>query len=119
LAIQAGMALADAYIVEIIRADALIDLLKQSRTETFAGPPGSNSSPGWSMPSLRPVGRLLAAEYRGRNFYVTVPLSAAPQESYGLRLRLSRWRWKLAGIELPETIKVRLVQEYQRRRDGR
>jgi hypothetical protein len=114
LAVQAGIAIADSYVVEIIRADALMDLLKQSRTETFAGP--SAGAPGWGLPNLRHAARILASEYRGRNFYVSVPLSAAPTASYRLRLKLSQWKWKLAGIDLPEDVRVRLVQEFQRRR---
>jgi hypothetical protein len=114
LAVQAGIAIADSYVVEIIRADALIDLLKQSRAETFAGP--SVGAPGWGLPNLRHASRILASEYRGRNFYISLPLSAAPSDSHRLRLKLSQWKWKLAGIDLPEAVQVRLVQEFQRRR---
>jgi hypothetical protein len=117
LAMQAGMALADAYVVEIVKADALIDLLRHSRRDASASPtPGLS---GWSLPNLRAAAKLLASEYRGMNFYVSVPLAAPKSSSYRLRLRLQRWDWKLAGIELPEQVQVRLVQEYQRRREAK
>ena len=113
LAIQAGMAVADSYVVEIMQAEALIDLLKEARTETFAG--GSVAVREWGLPNLRSFRRLLSSEYRGRNFYARVPLSADANNSYRLRLRLSQWKWKLAGLDLPEHIQLRLVQEFQKR----
>jgi len=113
LAFQAGMAIADSYVVEIVKADALIDLLKNARTETFAGTRIGVQS--WGTPNLRNLGRLLSSEYRGRNFYVSVPLSAEEQDSYRLRLRLSQWQWKLAGVDLPEAVVLRLVQEFRAR----
>jgi hypothetical protein len=116
-AVAAGVAIADSYVVEIVRAEALIDLLKQARTETFSGP--SVSTQFWGLPNLRNAEKLLAAEYRGRNFYIRVPLSAALRDSYRLRLRLTDWKWKLAGVDLPEEVQLRLVQEYQKRGTGR
>src|SRR5688572_20691514 len=59
LAVQAGMAIADSYVVEIVKAEALIDLLKEARTETFAG--GSVAGPEWSLPNLRNFRRLLSS----------------------------------------------------------
>ena len=100
LAIQAGMAIADSYVVEIVKAEALIDLLKDARTQTFAGP--KIGVPTLGAPNLRNFRKLLSSEYRGRNFYVSVPLSADEKDSYRLRLRLIQWQWKLAGIDLPE-----------------
>ena len=117
LAVAAGMAIADAYVVEIVKPEALIDLLKQARTETFAGPSGV--PPVWGFPNLRNAQKLLAAEYRGRNFYIRVPLPAVLRDSYQLRLRLSDWKWKLAGIEMPEAVQQRVVREFQKRGIGR
>ena len=102
LAVQAGVAIADAYVVEIVKAEALIDLLKQTRTETIAEPKAILRI--WGLPNLRNVAKLLSSEYRGRNFYVTVPLSADAKDGFRLRLRLSQWEWRLAGIDLPEEI---------------
>ena len=113
LAVQAGVAIADAYVVEIVKAEALIDLLKQTRTETFAEPKGILRI--WGLPNLRNVAKLLSSEYRGRNFYVTVPLSADAKDGFRLRLRLSQWEWRLAGIDLPEAIQFQLAQEFIKR----
>ena len=113
LAVQAGVAIADAYVVEIVKAEALIDLLKQTRTETFAEPKAILRI--WGLPNLRNVAKLLSSEYRGRNFYVTVPLSADAKDGFRLRLRLSQWEWRLAGIDLPEEIQFQLAQEFIKR----
>jgi Protein of unknown function (DUF2939) len=113
LAIAAGVAVADSYVVEIVRAEALMDLLKQTRPETFSAPSASVNF--WGFPNLRHAERVLATEYRGRNFYIRLPLSADLKDSYRLRLRLSDWKWKLAGIDLPEEVQRRLVREFQNR----
>ena len=113
LAVQAGVAIADAYVVEIVKAEALIDLLKQTRTETFTEPKAILRI--WGLPNLRNVAKLLSCEYRGRNFYVTVPLSADAKDGFRLRLRLSQWEWRLAGIDLPEKIQFQLAQEFIKR----
>ena len=110
LATQAGMAAADAYVVKIVQAESLFDILEPLKIENFGGPVAMPHA----IPSLRDVGKLLSSELRGRNFYVTIPLSAEPQQGYRLRLRLSRWRWKLAGIDLPEHIVDRLARELMR-----
>jgi hypothetical protein len=113
LAVQAGVAIADAYVVEIVKAEALIDLLRQTRTETIAEPKAILRI--WGLPNLRNVAKLLSSEYSGRNFYVTVPLSADAKDGFRLRLRLSQWEWRLAGIDLPEKIQFQLAQEFIKR----
>jgi hypothetical protein len=117
LAVQAGMAIADAYVVEIVRAERLIDLLKQARTEAFSG--RGMTLKGWGLPNLRNADKLLAAEYQGRDFYIRLPLTADLKDSYRLRLRLTEWKWKLAGVDLPEAVQLRLAREFQKRESGR
>jgi hypothetical protein len=114
LAMRVGMGIADPYVAEMMRADALIDLLKQSRTETFAASHVGVDAVG--PPRMQNVrGLLLGTEYYGPDVYVTVPLYAAPGQGYRLRLRLLQWRWKLAGIELPEQVRVEIARELIRR----
>jgi hypothetical protein len=113
LAMQAGIAAADSYVVEILQTESLFDLLKPSSIETLGGPLVKPQA--WAVPNLRNAAKLLASELKGRNFYVIVPLSADAQHGYRLRLKLSQWRWKLAGIDLPEHVQLRLVQEFMNR----
>ena len=113
MAMQAGMAAADGYVVEIIKAESLFDILKPARIESFSGT--SIGPKGWGMPNLKNAGRLLASELRGRNFYVHIPLSAAPKDQLRLRLRLQQWQWKIAGIELPEELLQQLARNFVKR----
>jgi hypothetical protein len=112
LATQAGMAAADALVVKIVEAESMFDILEPSKIESFGGPVATPHA--LAFPNLRNVGKLLASDLRGRNFYVTVPLSAAPHQGYRLRLRLSQWKWKLAGIDLPDHIADHLAREVMR-----
>ena len=113
LATRGAMAAADVYVAEIINAERLFDLLTPAGVEFFAG---SRMSPPWWPPNLRNIGKLIAnAEYRGSNFYLSLPLYAQPQEQYRVRLKLTVWKWKLAGIDLPEAIQQGLAQEFANR----
>jgi hypothetical protein len=109
VATQAGVAAADAFMVKIVEADSLFDILQLSRIESFGGPIAAPRAV--AFPNLHNAGRLLASEFRGRNLYVTFPLSAEPGQGYRIRLRLSKWRWKLAGVELPDVVADRLARE--------
>lgn len=112
LAMQAGIAVADAYVLEIVKPDRLFDLLKPSGIQAITD---SNARIwSWGAPNIRRLSQLLgAAEYRGRNFYVTIPINTEPKQQFRLRLRLSRWTWKLAGVDLPEELLVRLTREFE------
>jgi hypothetical protein len=112
LATQAGMAAADAFVVKIVEADSMFDILQPSKIESFGGSIAAPHAP--AFPNLRSVGKLLASELRGRNFYVTIPLSAEPHQGYRLRLRLSQWRWKLAGVDVTDPFADRLAGELMR-----
>jgi hypothetical protein len=115
LALQVARAAADAVVTDMLTADALIELLKQGRADTFART-GIDSPSSWGLPNFRNARSLLhGAEYYGRNFYVTVPLSAEIKDRYRLRFRLSQWSWRLAGIDLPETQQDHLVRELLKR----
>ena len=50
-----------------------------------------------------------------KNFYVYLPPDKARADQYGLRLSLRDWQWKLTGIELPDSLRVRLAKEIERR----
>src|SRR5215203_5468171 len=113
LAMQASIAVADAYVLEIVQPDRLFDLLKPSGIQAITE---SNANIwSWGAPNIRRVGQLLsAAEYRGQNFYVTIPVNAQPKDQFRFRLRLSHWTWKLAGVDLPEELLVRLAREFEK-----
>ena len=53
-----------------------------------------------------------------KNFYVFLPPDKTRADQYGLRLSLRDWRWKLTGIELPNSLRVRLANEIERRQNA-
>ena len=53
-----------------------------------------------------------------RNFYIYLPPDKARADQYGLRLSLRDWQWKLTGIELPDSLRVRLAREIERRENA-
>lgn len=110
LAVQVAMGLAEPVVADLLKTEALMNLLKKGGGHAFAGSRIVPSS--WDWPNLNNVKVLKrATEYRGRNFFVVLPLKPNAQEHYRLRLKLTQWRWKLAGIELPEAMIDRLVRE--------
>jgi hypothetical protein len=52
-----------------------------------------------------------------RRFDVGVPIDAPSARRLKLQFRLTHWVWKLAGIELPEELRVRLARELGRQID--
>jgi hypothetical protein len=113
MAVQAGMMLADSFVVEIVKSDRLFDLLTLARVNTFAAP--SIKPQGWGLPNLRNASKFLnAAQYQGRNFYLATPVGAQPADRFRLRLKLSEWKWKLAGVDLPEQMQLELAREFGR-----
>lgn len=110
LAMQVGTAVADPIIDQMLQPEALIELLQQGGAETFAGK--NLGVQGWDAPNLGNLrGLIRSTEYSGRTFYVTVPLQADEDTGYRLKLRLSGWTWKLAGIGLPQQMQDRIAQE--------
>jgi hypothetical protein len=82
---------------------------------------------GWSVPLLgdRPGGiegldanalgnvweLYLAADYGLGEVRFPVPLTRPKEKQFRVRLALSGWTWKLAGLDLPRDVQERLVRE--------
>jgi hypothetical protein len=45
------------------------------------------------------------------DFSIAVPVSAPESEQFRLRMRLSQWRWRVVGIDLPEKLLIQIAQE--------
>jgi len=56
----------------------------------------------------------LNSDYSGRTFYVTVPVDRPFDQRFRVRLRLVHWDWKLLALDLPESTKTHLAQEFAR-----
>jgi hypothetical protein len=82
---------------------------------------------GWSVPLLgdRPAGiegldvnalgnvwhLYLGADYGLGEVRFPVPVSRPKEKQFRVRLALSGWTWKLAGLDLPHDLQERLVRE--------
>jgi hypothetical protein len=53
----------------------------------------------------------LGTEYWMDDFAISVPVSAPESEQFRLRMRLTQWRWRVVGIDLPEKLLLQIAQE--------
>lgn len=108
VAAAAGANMLDPLVSEFVDPPSLIAFLHDGKSpiegapETFAPLNPSAIGSAWQT--------WLNSEYSGRNFYVSLPPNRPAADRVRLRLYLTSWRWKLAGIELPESLRQRLMQ---------
>jgi hypothetical protein len=60
-----------------------------------------------------------SADYGIGKFHAKFPAGKPTDQQYGLRLALTKWTWKLVGIELPPPTLERLAQELIREQGKR
>jgi hypothetical protein len=105
-----GTSLADPFLEEFLDPTKLADFLMKGQLPPVAGEQVPEFAPLHAA-ALQSAWRIwLASEYSGRLFFASVPPEKRSGEQVRLQLRLRSWRWKLAGIELPEALRERLVQ---------
>jgi hypothetical protein len=124
MAAGAGASIIDPLIAPLVTADALINVLENGWPAALGGvAPGARSGASGATRqfSLDPT-RFLTAEGAQRLFMATesrgfrvvlfgVPLDQPASERIKLQFRLSNLSWRLVGIELPEAIRARVVEE--------
>lgn len=114
LAVRVAAAAADREIEALLEPQAIIGLLNESGTGAYAQL--GVSAPRLEFPNLQNFHRALANTERfGRDFSIIVPFSADERTGYRLHLRLEDWTWKLVGIGLPETARMRIAREIHSR----
>ena len=109
--------LADPIIAKYLNAESLMNILikgdaGKGNEISLPDAPFSNSS--WR--NAWDVWR--NSRHDIKNFYVYLPPDKARADQYGLRLSLRDWQWKLTGIELPDSLRVRLAREIERRENA-
>ncbi len=119
--LAAGMAaaLADPLVARLATPQALLDLFEDGWPEAVAGlKPSEDAASGLAMDwtSLEQAGRLFAgSEARGfRKIYISLPLDGPRQERFRLYMRLKGTTWRLMGVDLPASLRQRLVRELPR-----
>jgi hypothetical protein len=109
----AASMIAHSVVGELITPEALIEWLDKGS----AGALGEGDA---AVPivraGLRNVWKTwLNSDYGVGTFYVALPPDRAANQQFGMRLQLFNWRWKLAGIDMPEELRLRLAQEWLKR----
>jgi hypothetical protein len=57
-----------------------------------------------------------ASEYGLGDYYVYLPPNKAPDKQFKVKLSLKELQWKLAGIDLPQPMRVELAQQLIKQR---
>lgn len=123
LVAAAGSALIDPLLAQHVTPEALADFLSGRRGDGAGGGagvavPGSGSSgPALGPKSLKAAWSLwLASESRGfRAILFPVPPESRAEDQFRLQFRLTSFAWRLVGVEVPQAIQQRLIQEMMRR----
>jgi Protein of unknown function (DUF2939) len=104
-------ALADPIVHKLITPEAFTELLRIGWPRAVVPEPPSNTS-GITLASLGTTLQLFAAaEYGIGRYEVTVPVGAPPEHAFALQFRLAQWRWQLAAVRVPESIRLLLADE--------
>jgi hypothetical protein len=114
LATSAGASLADPLIAQLVTPEALFGLLDGRLPEPVAGgaaPVPLDLPKDWR--GLASVWKtFVTSESRGfRVVVVPVPTDRPRSEQFRLHLRLEGATWRLAGLELPQSILMELVKQ--------
>jgi hypothetical protein len=104
-------ALADPIVYKLISPEAFTELLRIGWPRAVVPEPPSNTS-GITLAGLGTAWQLFAAaEYGIGRYEVTVPVGVPPERAFVLQFRLAQWRWQLAGVRMPESIRLLLADE--------
>jgi hypothetical protein len=107
----AALLLADPIIQQVLRPEALRDLLQRAMVGREAAnglPPGKAARLQVSH-LTRIVG---ASRWRGfRNVYFTLPANGPPEQRFRLQLRFSRLAWRVVALDLPPDVATRLARD--------
>jgi hypothetical protein len=112
IALGIGTSYAQPIIARLLTEQSFIDLL--SKGEGGAGikvPVSANAmKSGWQT--------WWASEYGLGDYYVYLPPDKPLDERFTVKLSLTDFQWKLAGIDLPEPMRLELAQELMKRREA-
>jgi len=118
IAIGLGTSYAEPIVARLINEETLLDLLSKGNAGGEAKisaelAPFSKSAlkSGWTT--------WLHSEYRGEDYYVYLPPDKPADKQFKVKLSLSEWKWKLAGIDLPQPLRVQLAKELEKQRESK
>jgi hypothetical protein len=115
IAVGVGATAADPIVARLLNLENLIEFLNKGSGGAVAGASLPIGFAPINASSLDSVWRTwLNSEYSGARFLVSLPPDKTQAQQFRLSLDLIQWHWKLAGIELPEQLRVQLAQEMLR-----
>jgi len=113
IAVGYGSSVLDPLMAKLATPEALLSLLGR-------GAPGGSSQTGAvpvSAAALSSAWQLWSnSEYFGRRFSISLPPQAPSAERFKLEFRVIQWKWRLAAIELPAELRIRLAEELAKTR---
>ena len=114
-AAQAGTAVLNPVLEELITPEAVMDLLEDGQLQQAAAPRGNSGlffPVGFDGPSLGQAWRtFIMSESQGfRAITIPAPVDEPKDRQFKITLRLRYTTWRLTGIELPEPLKEELIK---------
>jgi Protein of unknown function (DUF2939) len=105
--------IADPVVGKLISPQAFTELLRLGWPRAAVSePPPPPDATRISLAGLGNSWQLFAAaEYGVGRYEVAVPVSVPPERAFMLQFRLAQWRWQLAAVRLPESIRLLLADE--------
>ncbi len=110
IALGVGTSIANSVLANLVNEATLIDLLTKGETKRGLKIPAEFSP--FTKTSLRNGWQTWwNFQYRGTAFYSFLPPDLPPDKQFCVKLILSDWRWKLAGLDLPSTLRLQLARQ--------
>jgi hypothetical protein len=117
-AVGVGTSYAEPIIAQLLNEQTLIDLLTKGKAgdasikvpAEFAPFSANAMKSGWQT--------WWASEYGLGDYYVFLPPDKPRDNQFKVKLSLTDMQWKLAGIDLPEPMRLELAQELMKRREA-
>jgi hypothetical protein len=110
LAKRFAVSVADPIIARLMTVRALLDLLGKGDAGESAKVPVERAP--FASGALNDLWQVwLDSDYLGRDFYVYLPPKKSREEQFRLNLRLTSWRWRVVGLDLPADLREHLARE--------
>ena len=117
-AVGVGTSYAEPIIAQLLNEQTLIDLLTKGKAgdgsikvpAEFAPFSPNAMKSGWQT--------WWASEYGLGDYYVYLPPDKPRDNQFKVKLSLTNTQWKLAGIDLPEPMRLELAQQLMKRREA-
>jgi hypothetical protein len=117
LAVGIGTSYAEPIVAELLNEQTLIDLLTKGEVGGGSNVKVPADFAPFSKSALQSGWRTWwASEYGLGDYYVYLPPNKAPDKQFKVKLSLKELQWKLAGIDLPQPMRVELAQQLIKQR---